>query len=112
MATLMFYIVTICWFLHFEVLDEFNDAGTMGAFGFLAAYVLITLAAPAYLRKRKELRTRDIVLCVSALALLLIPAVGSVYPVPAFPLNLFPYIFSRLPSFRHCSSIELSLPTS
>ena len=93
MATLMFCIVTIFWFLHFEVLDEFNDAGTMGAFGFLAAYVRITLAAPAYLRKGRELRTRDIVLCVSALALLLIPAVGSVYPVPAFPLNLFPYIF-------------------
>jgi amino acid transporter len=109
MATLMFCIVTIFWFLHFEVLDEFNDAGTMGAFGFLAAYVLITLAAPAYLRKRKELRTRDIVLCVSALALLLIPAVGSVYPVPAFPLNLFPYIFlgylaigiARALSFRY-----------
>lgn len=112
MATLMFCIVTLFWFLHFEVLDEFNDAGTMGAFGFLAAYVLITLAAPANLRKRKELRIRDIVLCVSALALLLIPAVDSIYPVPAFPLNLFPYIFLGYLSYRHCSSIEFSLPTS
>jgi hypothetical protein len=30
---------------------------------------------------------------VAALALLLIPAVGSVYPVPPAPVNYFPYVF-------------------
>ena len=38
-----------------EILDAFNDAGTFGAFGFLGAYFLISIAAPAYLSKRGEL---------------------------------------------------------
>jgi amino acid transporter len=33
-----------------EILDAFNDAGTFGAFGFLGAYFLISIAAPAYLQ--------------------------------------------------------------
>jgi hypothetical protein len=33
-------------------------------------------------------------LCVAALLLMLIPAVGSVYPVPAAPVNTFPYVFA------------------
>jgi amino acid transporter len=77
----------------FQVLDEFNDAGTMGAFGFLGAYILITIAAPMYLKKIGELKTKDIVLCAAALLLLLVPAIGSVYPVPPAPVNYFPYIF-------------------
>ena len=94
MAVLMFIVVVFFKVAAgFEVLDEFNDAGTMGAFGFLGAYVLITIAAPMYLKKIGELKTKDMVLCVAALALLLVPAVGSVYPVPPAPVNYFPYIF-------------------
>jgi amino acid transporter len=94
MAILMFVIVTASRiFFKFEVLDEFNDAGTMGAFGFIGAYVLVTLAAPFYLKKRSELKTIDVVWCVAGLALLMIPAIGSVYPVPPAPVNYFPYIF-------------------
>jgi amino acid transporter len=94
MAILMFVVVVFFRTAGgFEVLDEFNDAGTMGAFGFLGAYVLITFAAPMYLKKIGELKAKDIVLCVAALALLLVPAVGSVYPVPPAPVNYFPYIF-------------------
>jgi hypothetical protein len=46
-----------------------------------------------FLKKRGELKAMDTVLCVAALVLLLIPAVGSVYPVPAAPVNAFPYVF-------------------
>jgi amino acid transporter len=94
MAVIMFIVVTTCRLVFkLEVLDEFNDAGTMGAFGFVGAYMLVTLAAPFYLKKCGELKTKDIVWCVAAVALLLIPAVGSVYPVPPAPVNYFPYIF-------------------
>ena len=65
----------------------------MGAFGFLGAYFLITLAAPMFLKKRGELKVKDVMLCSAALLLMLIPAVGSVYPVPAAPVNAFPYVF-------------------
>jgi hypothetical protein len=65
----------------------------MGAFGFMGAYVLITMAAPMYLAKIGQLKTRDTVLCVAGLLLLARPAIGSVYPVPPAPVNYFPYIF-------------------
>jgi amino acid transporter len=97
MAIVMFAVVTISYFVlvanGFAVLDEFNDAGTMGAFGFVGAYTFIVLAAPAFLKKRGELKAKHIVLCVVAMILLLVPIVGSVWPVPSAPLNYFPYAF-------------------
>jgi len=94
MAAAMFVVVVLCrWLFKIEVLDEFNDAGTMGAFGFLGAYFLITLAAPVFLKKRKELKAIDIAICAAAVLLMLIPAVGSIYPIPSAPVKYFPYIF-------------------
>ena len=66
----------------------------MGAFGFVGAYTLIVLAAPVFLYKRGEMKVGHIALCVAAMLLLLIPIVGSVYPVPAPPVNYFPYAFA------------------
>jgi amino acid transporter len=94
MALVMFSIAAFfSGAMGMAALDMFNDAGTMGAFGFLGAYTLICVAAPLYLKKIGELKTKDMVICGLALALLLIPAVGSVYPVPPAPVNYFPYIF-------------------
>jgi amino acid transporter len=97
MGIVMFAVVTVSYYVlvanGFAVLDEFNDAGTMGAFGFVGAYTFIVLAAPAFLKKRGELQAKHIVLCVVSMALLLIPIIGSVWPVPAPPLNYFPYAF-------------------
>ena len=59
----------------------------------MTAYYLITIAAPFYLRKLGELSGRNIALAVLACVFLLVPLVGSFYPVPAWPLNIFPYIF-------------------
>jgi fucose permease len=61
--------------------------------GFTGSYFLISIAAPAFLKKRGELKTKDIALCVAAVLLLIIPAAGLVYPVPAPPVNAFPYVF-------------------
>jgi amino acid transporter len=95
MAIAMFAVVIVSKYaMQLEVLDEFNDAGTMGAFGFVGAYFLVSLAAPFYLKKRGELKVTDIILCVAALLLLLIPTIGSVYPVPPAPVNYFPYAFA------------------
>jgi amino acid transporter len=97
MAIVMFTVVSVAYgFLvtnGMAVLDEFNDAGTMGAFGFVGAYTLIVLAAPFFLKKRGELKAQHIILCVVAMALMLIPIVGSVWPVPSPPVNYFPYAF-------------------
>jgi len=74
-------------------LTAFGDAGTLAAFGFLVAYYLITIAAPVYLKKIGELRPRNVVLSCVAVVCLMVPTIGSFYPMPAWPVNLFPYIY-------------------
>ncbi len=74
-------------------LTTFGDAGTLAAFGFLLAYFMISIAAPVYLRKLGQLTRRDIAVCVAAILCLLVPTVGSFYPVPAAPVSYFPYYF-------------------
>lgn len=73
--------------------DIYGWIGTLATFGFLLNYGLIALSVPAYLHREKELRTKHIVLSVITVLVLLIPIVGSVYPLPAYPYNLFPFIF-------------------
>jgi amino acid transporter len=97
MAIVMFSVVTISYYVlvanGMAVLDEFNDAGIMGAFGFCGAYTLIVLAAPFFLKKRGELKAGHIALCVVAMILMLIPIIGSVYPVQPPPVQYFPIAF-------------------
>jgi amino acid transporter len=74
-------------------LTTFGDAGTLAAFGFLLAYFLITLAAPVFLKKIGELRPGHVVLAVVAVICLLVPTIGSFYPLPPYPVRIFPYLF-------------------
>ena len=74
-------------------LTTFGDAGTLAAFGFLTAYFLISIAAPVYLKKIGELKPRHLVVAVMACVLLMVPLIGSFYPVPPYPVDIFPYIF-------------------
>ncbi|HWE66856.1 MAG TPA: APC family permease [Acidimicrobiales bacterium] len=75
-------------------LTAFGDAGTLAAFGFLVAYYLITVAAPMYLKKIGELKRRHVVMAVVSVLCLLVPTIGSFYPLPPYPVRLFPYIFA------------------
>lgn len=93
MAIVAFAVPAICTLNGRGTLDLFGDVGTCAAFGFIVAYFLITIAAPAYLRRSGELRPRDVAGCLASAVLLVVPAVGSVYPVPAAPLIYFPYAF-------------------
>ena len=93
MAVLAFGVPTAMKLGGVAPLDAFNDVGTCAAFGFVVAYALVTVAAPVYLKRIGELKAKDIFGCAAALALLAIPAVGSVYPIPDPPLNYFPYGF-------------------
>ena len=74
-------------------LTIFGNAGTLAAFGFLLAYFLIAIAAPIYLKKLGEVRGRHWLIAGLGFACLLVPTVGSFYPAPPSPVNLFPYIF-------------------
>jgi amino acid transporter len=93
MAIVAFLVPAIASLDHVDTLDLFGDVGTCAAFGFVVAYFLSTLAAPFYLKNLGELRSRDVLGCAIAVALLAVPAIGSVYPVPAAPVMYFPYAF-------------------
>jgi amino acid transporter len=93
MAIVAFAVPTIATLNHVATLDLFGDVGTCAAFGFVVVYFLITVAAPVYLKQLGELKLRDMLGCGASLALLTVPAIGSVYPVPAAPVMYFPYVF-------------------
>jgi len=76
-----------------QLLDIVGYGGTLTAFGFVGAYFLVSVAAPAYLKHEGIVRRRDYALAGAAALLLLFPAIGSVYPVPAWPYSVFPYLF-------------------
>jgi len=93
MAAIAFTVPVLCTLNHVATLDLFNYVGTCAAFGFLVPYVLISVAAPVYLKSIDQLRGVDVAGCIASLVLLAVPAVGSVYPVPAAPVMYFPYLY-------------------
>jgi amino acid transporter len=93
MGGLSFLLPTICVLGGMAPLDVFNDAGTLAAFGFLLPYILVSVAAPVYLKAIGQMKPWHVGLAVASLALLTIPTVGSVYPVPPAPVKYFPYLF-------------------
>jgi amino acid transporter len=93
MALVAFGVPVLATLNHVATLDLFNYVGTCAAFGFLVPYVLITVAAPAYLKSLGQLKPVHVAGCIASLVLLAIPAVGSVYPVPPAPVMYFPYLY-------------------
>ena len=93
MSVLAFAIPTAMILGKVAPLDAFNYVGTLAAFGFLVPYFLITISAPVYLRSLGQLRLGHLAMAGAAILLLLIPAVGSVYPVPPAPVRYFPYLY-------------------
>lgn len=93
MAVAAFVIPTGMTLGHVATLDAFNYVGTLAAFGFLVPYFLITVSAPVYLKSLGQLKAAHLTLAGAAILLLLIPAVGSVWPVPPAPVRYFPYLF-------------------
>jgi hypothetical protein len=64
-----------------------------GCVRLLAGLLPIFVAAPIYLRRRGELTSKNIAVMVIALLCLLVPTVGSFYPLPPVPVRYFPYYF-------------------
>jgi amino acid transporter len=91
--------------------DVFDYVGTFGAFGFIGAYFLVSIAAPMYLKKIGELQTKHIVVAVLAVVLLCFPAVGTVYTNPPLtaPIKYFVYIYL---AYMICGVISSFMQTS
>jgi amino acid transporter len=75
------------------LLAAFGYAGTFASFGFVVVYFALCIVAPMDLRKSGEMRARHVLLGIAGAALMLFVVVGSVYPVPAYPYDILPYVF-------------------
>lgn len=79
-----------------SLLDIYGYLATIATFGFLVAYVFISIAAPMFLHHEGTLTWSSLALALLTVVLLMIPAVGSVYPLPAAPASYLPFIFLAL----------------
>jgi amino acid transporter len=58
-------------------LDGFATFGSLGTYGFLIVYILVSLAAPRFLAGRGELRPWNVVCSALAIAMLAMPLAAS-----------------------------------
>lgn len=98
-AILFLVPASICLF-HVKLFEMMGYLGAIASYGFLTVYLLISVAAPFYLRKIARLRFRHIAISVLSVGFVAIPVLGSVgirgsalFPVPEAPYDAFPYLF-------------------
>jgi len=92
-SIIVFLVPAVMIFCGQGVLDVFNDLGTIATYGFLVVYLLISIAAPIYLKRLGKLTAGGIVLSIVSVLFMIPPMVATVYPAPAAPLTYFPYYF-------------------
>ncbi|MGB8701163.1 MAG: APC family permease [Thermosynechococcaceae cyanobacterium] len=101
---IVFLLPTVTTFFGVKPLDNYAYAGTVATYGFLVAYLLISIAAPIYLARQRQLQFSNVAVSVLAIIFMLIPTLGSIgvpgngflsqiFPIPAAPYNVFPYLF-------------------
>lgn len=74
-------------------LDIYGLTGTLATFGFLTAYILISVAAPIYLKSLGRLTAGATVVSILAVLAMGTALLGSLYPVPPAPYSTLPYIY-------------------
>ncbi|MFI2563456.1 APC family permease [Paenarthrobacter sp. NPDC018779] len=85
---------------------------TFGVYGYMVAYALVSLACAVYVRKMGMPRTLVTVCATIAVLAMAYIFFANVWPVPAFPLNLIPYLFvaSMLAGFAWFARIRRIRP--
>jgi amino acid transporter len=75
------------------IVDAFGTTATFGIFGFLVVYLLISIVAPLDLHRAGIMRKHHALIGIIGVVLMAFVIFGSLYPVPAYPYNLLPYLF-------------------
>jgi amino acid transporter len=79
-----------------NLFDIFGVLGTLATFGFVTAYILVSAAAPLYLRVQGRLTPWAMGISVLAVITMGAALLGSLYPVPAPPYSMLPYLYVGL----------------
>jgi hypothetical protein len=79
-----------------NLFDIYGLIGTLATFGFVTAYILVSAAAPFYLRSLGRLTRQAIGISVLAVLAMGAALLGNLYPVPAAPYSYLPYLYVGL----------------
>lgn len=100
LSLVTFLVPTVMCMTGLKLFENMGYLGTLCTYGFLMVYILISLAAPIYLYRLRQLRILDIVFSLLGIGFMLLPVVGmigipgsQIFPVPNYPYNLFPFLF-------------------
>jgi len=79
-----------------NLFEIYGLLGTLATFGFVTAYILVSAAAPLYLRSLGRLTPQAIGISILAIAAMGAALLGNLYPVPPPPYSTLPYLFTGL----------------
>jgi amino acid transporter len=79
-----------------NLFDIYGLIGTLATFGFVTTYILVSAAAPRFLRSRGCLTPQAIGISVLAIVAMGAALLGNLYPVPAAPYSYLPYLYAGL----------------
>ncbi|MCL2471804.1 MAG: APC family permease [Propionibacteriaceae bacterium] len=66
---------------------------TYGTYGYMVAYALVAIACIVYFRRLRSRMALIVTTATIAVVAMVYVFFANIYPVPAFPLNLMPYLF-------------------
>jgi amino acid transporter len=74
-------------------IDIYGWLGSLSVYGFMTTYGLAAIALPIYLKRNHRLTAGTIALSAAATLATLLALAGTLYPIPAAPLNWLPYFY-------------------
>jgi amino acid transporter len=74
-------------------MDIYGYLGSLAVYGFITVYFVVAAALPIYLRRRAQLTPAALTLSIAAAVAMLLAVAGTLYPIPASPYNVLPYVY-------------------
>ena len=74
-------------------LNAFSYTATFGTFGFVLVHLLTCIIAPVELWRAGELSLGKLLAGALGAGLMAFVMIGSIVPVPSYPMSLLPYLF-------------------
>lgn len=73
--------------------DIYGYLGSLSVYGFITVYFLVAVALPFTLRRNGQLSAATLALSGAGALAMLLAMAGTLYPLPASPYNVLPYIY-------------------
>jgi amino acid transporter len=83
-------VLVLC---RFELMDIIGWLGTLSTYGFIFAYIAVSIASLAYARSFGRITLLDLSLAVASIGFMCLALVGTFYPVPPAPYNWLGLVF-------------------